>query len=76
MRSFDDDRGATWDVALERGSYGAYFLIFAQRSGGDLRRTTLAASTFAEAQQEFAGLTLAGLRARLAAADPWDSGAS
>lgn len=73
MRSFEDVGGRTWDVALERGSYGAYFLIFAERRGGELRRLTLAASTYADAQVEFAGLTDDGLRAQLASAERWDA---
>lgn len=71
MRSFQDARGETWDAAIERGSYGAHFLIFAERRGGALRRGVLAAATFADAQGELAGLSEADLRTRLAAAEPW-----
>jgi len=72
MRSFDDGRGETWDVAIERASYGAHFLIFAGRRTGELCRAMLGASTFDEAQRELAALSEAGLRERLAAAEAWE----
>ena len=71
MRSFEDERGHTWDVALQPESYGSYRLIFARRQGRELRHALLASSTFDEAQREFAGLNEAALRERLAAAEVW-----
>lgn len=75
MRSFEDENGGTWDVAIERASYGTHLLIFAHRGTGALRRGMLEASTFEQAQREFEALSAAGLRARLERADPWEAGA-
>lgn len=71
MRSFTDVEGAVWDVAIERESYGAYRLIFARRSGHELRHLLLDASTFDGARSELDGLSEPALRERLAHAEPW-----
>lgn len=73
MRSFTDAEGAVWDVAIERESYGAYRLIFARRSGHELKHLLLEASTFEGARVELDELSEPALRERLGRAEPWPS---
>lgn len=70
MRTFTDQAGRTWDVAVERESWGTFVLIFTERRGPEVRRSVLASRTVVEAHAELAGLDEAELLTRLAEADP------
>lgn len=71
MRTFTDALGRTWDVAVERESWGTFVLIFAVRRGAEVRRAVLQARSLADAHAELAGFDDHELNRRLAEAEPW-----
>ncbi len=73
MRTIGDADGRLWDVAVTQASYGLHYLVFASRQGDDVRKSALAASTSADAEQELGGLSDSELLARLQEAEPWAS---
>lgn len=75
MRTFDDERGQRWQVALLDASYGSIMLVFSPLRGGELRRCMLQVETMAAGMAEFAALDDAGLCLLLSQADPWDPAA-
>lgn len=72
MRSVKDEQGSEWDVTVGRESWGTFVLLFSRATGGDVRRSVLAAEGMLEAQQELDSLAEDELRERLAAAQPWE----
>lgn len=75
MRTFTDAEGHPWQAALLDGSWGAVFLVFSRAGDATVRKGDMAAANLAEAQAQLALLDEAGLRAALAAAEPWDPAA-
>ncbi len=73
MRTIGDTNGRLWDVAVAQASYGAHYLVFAARAGGELRKSALVAANSIDAEQELARLSDSDLRGRLAQAEPWSS---
>lgn len=71
MRTFADESGSAWSVALGRESFGTYVLLFTREDAPDVRKSVLPAESSADAEAEFAGLSDDALRARLASALPW-----
>jgi len=69
MRSFVDERGERWEVAVGKESYGNLVLLFT--SGDRIRRLVLAATSRLEAEGELVSLSEVELRARLASAEWW-----
>ncbi len=72
MRSFSDEAGHGWDVAVGRGSWGAVVLLFAPRAEGGVRVAPLASETVRDAERELAEMSEQGLREQLAASRPWE----
>lgn len=72
MRSFTDNQGKRWQVALLDGSYGSVLLVFSPLGGGEIRKQVMQVENLAEAQAQLAQLDEAGLRRALATAEPWD----
>jgi hypothetical protein len=70
MRTFTDRTGRTWDVAVDRESWGTFVLIFAERRGPEVRRAVLASQSIHDAHAELAALDDEQLGARLAEAEP------
>ncbi len=73
MRSFADESGRQWDVAVSDESY-TQRLIFAARRGYEFRAHELALYSRVEAEQLLLGLAEAELRALLARAAAWQPG--
>lgn len=71
MRSFTDEQGRHWEVAVGKESYGTLVLLFTARRNGELRRAALGSASRVEAEGELAGLSEDALRTQLAAAEPW-----
>lgn len=72
MRMFEDLQGRLWDVAVAQESYGSLVLVFAERSGAEIRKSQLGASTQIEAEAELGTMSEDALRARLADAPRWE----
>lgn len=72
MRRFTDPDGNQWDAAIGRESWGTFVILFTPRSGGGIRKTTIAAETMLDAQQEMDGLADAELHQHLARSQPWE----
>jgi hypothetical protein len=73
MRSFEDDSGRQWDVAVSDESYGQR-LIFAARRGYEFRAHELELYSRVEAEQLLLRLADAELRALLNGAALWQPG--
>lgn len=71
MRTFADEAGSQWSVALGRESFGTFVLLFTREDAVDVRKSMLPSEGSAQAESEFAELTDDALRARLASALPW-----
>lgn len=74
MRTFEDEHGRHWDVAVSEESYGTQRLLFAARAGGELRAYALDASSRYDAEQTLLRLDEAELRRLLRAAHAWHPG--
>lgn len=74
MRSFEDNSGRQWDVAVSDESYGTQRLIFAARRGYEFRAHELELYSRLEAEQLLLRLADAELRALLAGAPAWQPG--
>jgi hypothetical protein len=74
VRTFDDDTGRRWDVAVSEESYGTQRLLFAVRQGNEFRAQVLALDSRYDAERLLLGLSTAELRALLAGAEEWQPG--
>lgn len=72
MRMFEDTEGRLWDAAVAQESYGSLVLVFAERSGAEMRKAQLDASTQIEAEAELHAMSEEALRAQLADAPRWE----
>jgi hypothetical protein len=72
VRSFIDEAGRTWEVAVGKESWGTLVLLFSPRAGGDARTSVLAAETAFAANAEVDALTDEELRERLRDSRPWN----
>lgn len=70
MRTFEDDAGGSWDVAVSSGSYGAQILIFARRQGRELRSFELEVIGHFDAEQTLQRMTDDELRQTLGRSQP------
>lgn len=73
MRSFEDDSGTQWDVAVSDESY-TQRLIFAARRGYEFRAQELELYSRVEAEQFLLALGEGELRVLLGRAVPWRPG--
>lgn len=73
MRSFEDDVGRQWDVAVSDESY-TQRLIFAVRRGYEFRAHELELYSRVEAEQFLLALGEGELRILLGRAAPWQPG--
>jgi hypothetical protein len=71
VRSFLDDSGQRWEVALGKESWGTLVLIFTPTAGGGARTSILSAETSFAANAELDALTDDALRDRLRDSRPW-----
>lgn len=71
MRTVHDRDARLWDVAVAQASYGAHYLVFSARVGGELRKSPLAAVNRIDAEQELGALSEEELVMRLRQAEPW-----
>ncbi len=71
MRTVRDGEARLWDVAVAQASYGAHYLVFSARVGGELRKSALAATTRLDAERELRALSEDELRTCLREAEPW-----
>lgn len=72
MRTFADDAGRCWDVAVSTASYGAQTLIFAARGGGEMRASMLELHSHFEAEQMLLRAREEELRQLLTEAYAWN----
>ncbi len=71
MRSISDLQGREWDITVGKESYGTMVLIFALRSGEDIRRAELQADNALEAEQELGAMSESELCRELERAAAW-----
>lgn len=71
MRGFADDAGRPWRVVIGKESWGTLVLLFSPESGGEIRRSVLAAETAFAANAELDSLSDDDLRDRLRDSGPW-----
>ena len=76
MRSFQDQVGGTWQVALLDASYGTILLVFSPLGGAELRQLPSPAQNLAEAMDALNGMDDEALRRALDDASPWDPAAA
>ncbi|QKT04640.1 hypothetical protein HUS23_12895 [Ectothiorhodospiraceae bacterium 2226] len=73
MRSFIDNAGQAWDVAVGKESYGNLVLLFAPRDEeGYVRKTVMGATSLIDAERELRTLTEQDLQRRLEHSEEWD----
>lgn len=72
MRSFTDNTGTVWQVALLEGSWGSTRLVFTRAGCGDVLQQELPAANQAQAMQMLTDMSEAELQQALAEAQPWD----
>jgi hypothetical protein len=71
MRSFDDELGRHWQVALLEASFGNALMVFSRIGGEGVLHKTLDTANYHEAEQWLAGADEAALRGMLDKAEPW-----
>ena len=71
MRTFCDDVGRLWEVAVGRASYGTQMLIFSRREGQEIRQVIMDANSPLDAENELNGLGDEDLRRRLDRSEEW-----
>jgi len=74
MRTITDADGRLWDVAVQPASYGAHYLLYAVRGGGEIRQALMAASSQIAAERELAGYSDDDLLNRLGGLEPSEPG--
>jgi hypothetical protein len=71
MRSFDDELGRHWQVALLEASFGNALMVFSRIGGEGVLHKPLDVANYHEAEQLLAEMDEAALRTLLAGAEPW-----
>ncbi len=71
MRTFNDDTGRLWEVAVGRASYGTQVLIFSRREGYEIRQVLMDANSPLDAENELSELGDDDLRRHLERSEEW-----
>lgn len=72
MRSFDDDRGGQWQVAVLDASYGSMLLVFSHAGDSAVRKLAMSAENLRLAEQELVEMDESQLRRLLDESLPWE----
>jgi hypothetical protein len=71
MRTFCDETGRLWEVAVGRASYGTQLLIFSRRDGSEIRQVLMDANSPLDAENELNELGIEDLRRCLDQSEEW-----